>query len=389
MRLRAHNLVAALAAALLLAGAAAGIGSLVAGSLAAALLAGGIFQVLFGAQEQIRGARTLWGVDIPVSPRLHGTFVNPNHLALYLEMALPIVFAWGWWALRRAADQPQIERRLLIVAPPVMLWLTLFLGLSFSNSRAGLLAAVAAVTVQGLLVARARRRWWVAPLGAALALAGLLVVASAGLREGGLGRLLATSASDVSWGSRLREYGAELEIWGRFPVTGSGLGTFRDVFPLVQTPDLDGTFWHPHSDLLEVLVTAGLLGTALLAAGLLVLLRRLAAVLARGGRSEDRAAALAAFGVLASVGLHEAVDFGLTMPGNALTLAVLLGAVTTARVQQERSAQLDVPGEDLPAPALDTQEVEPAPERRHHSKRRRRSRKRPDRKGAHGGAVEA
>jgi O-antigen ligase len=355
--------------------------------LAFAVLAGGLFQVFFGARDWFARSNTLWGVELATAVRLRGTFVNPNHLALYLEMALPVAFAWGWWAARRAADQPQMERRLLLAAPPVLLWLTLFVGLSFTGSRAGLLAAMAAVTAQGVLVARVRKRWWVAPLGALAALAGLLVVASVGLREG-LGRLLSTSAADVSWGARLREYGAVLDLWGRFPVTGSGLGTFRDAFPLAQPAGLYGSFWHPHSDLLEVLATGGLAGTALLVLGGVALVRRLGSVLARGGRSEDRAAALAAFGVLAALALHGLLDFGLTMPANALTLAVLLGSVMTARVArvQEPSAQLDEAGEDLrPVQALDLQDVKPAPEGNRRKKHRRRSGRR---KGAHGGAVE-
>jgi O-antigen ligase len=355
--------------------------------LAAALVAGALFQVLFGARDWFARARTLWGVELHYSAaRLRGTFVNPNHLATYLEMALPVVFAWGWWAARRAVDEPRLERRLLLMAPPALLWLTVFAGLSFTGSRGGLLAAVAGVTVQGVLLARARGRWWVAPLGALAALAGLAVVASVGLREGGLGRLLGTSVRDVSLGARLREYGVALEIWGRFPATGVGLGTFRDAFPLAQPADLQGTWWHPHSSLLEILVTAGPLGAALVAAGLVAILRRLGTVLNEGGRSEDRAAALAAFGILASLGLHESFDFGLTMPANALTLAVLLGSATAART---RSAQLDRAGEDLAAAqGLELQDVEPAPERHRHPERRRRSGQRPDRKSAHGRAVE-
>lgn len=357
--------------------------------LAAALVAGALFQVLFGARDWFARARSLWGVELHSSAaRLRGTFVNPNHLATYLEMALPVVFAWGWWAARRAADEPRPERRLLLLAPPALLWLTVFAGLSFTGSRGGLLAAVAAVTVQGFLLARARGRWWVAPLGALAALAGLAVVASVGLREGGLGRLLGTSVTDVSWGARLREYGVALEIWGRFPATGVGLGTFRDAFPLAQPAGLQGTWWHPHSSLLEVLVTAGPLGVALVAAGLVAILRRLGTVLNEGGRSEDRAAALAAFGVLASLGLHESFDFGLTMPGNAVTLAVLLGSAVAARTRA-RSAQLDRAGEDLAAAqVLELQDVEPEPERHRHPKRRRRSGQRPDRKSAHGRAVQ-
>jgi O-antigen ligase len=359
-------------------------------ALAGAVLAGGLFQVFFGARDWFARSTTLWGVELHASAtRLRGTFVNPNHLALYLEMALPLAFAWGWWAVRRAAGEAQPERRLLLVAPPALVWLTLFAGLSFSGSRGGLLAAAAAVTAQGLLAARGRGRWWLAPAGAVAALAGAALVAAIGLREG-LGRLLSTSASDVSLGARLQEYGLVLGLWARFPVTGSGLGTFREAFPLVQAPGLEGTWWHPHDDFLEVLATAGLLGMALLAAGLWGLGRRLGEVLRDGGRSEDRAAGLAALGLLASVAVHETLDFGLSMPGNAFTLAVLLGAATLARTRGPApSAGDDVAGRDLaPLGVDDLQHVEPAAERHVEAKRRRRSGRRQYRKDAQAGAVQ-
>jgi len=358
--------------------------------LAGAVLAGGLFQVFFGAHDWFARARTLWGVDLHASAtRLRGTFVNPNHLALYLEMALPLAFAWTWWAARRAGDEPRAERRVLLLAPPAMIWLTLFAGLSFSGSRAGLLAAMVAVSVQGLLVARgARRRWWVAPLGGLAALAGVALVAALGFQEG-LGRLASTTGVDGSLGARLLEYRAALGIWRRFPVTGAGLGTFRDAFPLVQPLELRGTWWHPHSDLLEVLVTGGLLGAALLALGGWWMARRLGTVLRDGGRSEDRAAALAALGILVSLALHENLDFGLTMPGNAVTLAALLGAVTLARTR-ERSAQPDRAGEELAAvQAGDLEHVEAARERRRATDGHRRSRRRrADREHPHRGAVD-
>ncbi len=356
--------------------------------LAGALLAGALFQVLFGARDWFARATSLWGVELHASAtRLRGTFVNPNHLAAYLEMALPVAFAWSWWAARRARDQQQFERRLLLVAPPGMLWLTLFAGLSFTGSRGGLLAAVVAVAVQGVLAAGLRRSWWLAPLGVVVALGGLAVVAAIGRQEG-LGRLLTTSAADGSWGARLLEYRAALGLWPRFPFTGSGLGTFRDAFPLVQPLELQGTWWHPHSDVLEMLVTAGLVGTTLLAAGLWGVARRLVAVLRQGSRSEDRAAALAALGVLVSLGIHENLDFGLSMPGNAMTLAALLGAVVLTRTRQG-SAQLDRAGQNLTAvQAVELEQVEPGGKRRHQPQRRHRSRHGADRKSSQGRAVE-
>src|SRR6185312_11226133 len=222
----------------------------------------------------------------------------------------------------------------------------------------GLLAAAAAVSVQGALVAGVPRRWWLAPLGVLAALAGVGVVAAIGPREG-LGRLLATTATDVSLGGRLEEYRAALGLWTRFPLTGTGLGAFRDAFPLVQTPTLEGTWWHPHNDFLEVLVTAGLVGLGL--------------VLREGVRSEDRAASLAALGALVSAGIHESLDFGLSMPGNAVTLLILLGAATTAK-RRGPSPRLDGARDHLVGLRVDdVQHVDPRaqgggqPQRRHGS----------------------
>jgi O-Antigen ligase len=355
--------------------------------LTAAVMAGALFQVFFGARDWFARSSSIWGVELHITAiRLRGTFVNPNHLALYLELALPLAFAWSWWAVRRAADQVQVERRLLLAGPPVLVWLTLFAGLAFSGSRAGLLAAMAAVSIQGALAVGHRRRW-LAPLGALAALAGVVVVAAIGAREG-LGRLLATSATDVSLGARLQEYRVALGLWARFPFTGTGLGTFRDAFPLVQTPVLEGTLWHPHSDFVEVLVTAGLVGAALVAVGIGSLARGLVRVLRQGGRSEDRAAGLAGLGLLVSAGVHETMDFGLSMPGNAITLAILLGAAAAAKTRSV-SVQLDPARGDLaPLRVDDLQHVEPAPEREGQPERRRRSRRRAHGQDAETGAVQ-
>jgi O-antigen ligase len=367
---RAAALTWAAAAAALLAGAVAGGRRVRRRWLLAALCAGALFQIFFGAQQWFARADVLWGVEIPRSPRLHGTFVNPNHLALYLEMVLPAAFAWAWWGSRQARMETQAERKLLLVAPPIVLWLTLFVGLAFTASRGGLLAVVIGVSGQALTVAAVRRRWRTALLGLGALGAGLAVVAAIGLREG-LGRVLTLSMDDVSWGFRLREYRAVVELWRRFPVFGSGLGTFRDAFPHVQPLELQGTWWHAHSDLLELLATTGVAGAGLLALGLLPVLRRLLRVIAGRGRSENRAAALAVFGALVSVLIHEAVDFGLTMPGNALTLAVLVGVALAVPVDAAR------PGMAVPERAvLEVEEAEsapapPPPERRRRKKRRK------------------
>lgn len=296
------------------------------------LLAGTLFGLGYGLRRWLAASTVVWGVDLAsFSSRLRGTFVNPNHFAVQLEIALAVVFAWGWWALRRARREGSPDRGLLLVAPPVVLWLLLFAGLALTGSRAGLLGALVAVVVQAALPAAGRRGWRRAALGLAVGAAGLAAVAAVAGWQVGFGRLLATSPGEVALGARARVAAQSLDLWLAYPLAGSGLGTFRDAFPQVQTADQwTGAWHHAHNDWLELLVTGGVLAAALLAIGLGGLVVRLARVLRGGGRSDERAAALAALGALAAVGVHELFDFGLVVPANGFALAVVCGAAAGA-----------------------------------------------------------
>ncbi|MGD2116536.1 MAG: O-antigen ligase family protein [Acidobacteriota bacterium] len=309
--------------------------------LAAALLAGALGQLFFGAPRWFRGSSTLWGAEIGGGGRLRGSFVNPNHFALFLEIALAVAFAWGFWAARRAAREQAPERKVLLVAPPVLVWFVLFAGVAFSGSRGGLAAAVGATVVQGLLVAsitfrhsRARGLAW-ALSGTAVAVLGVAVVVFIGMEEG-LGRLADTSAYDLTWSARLDAYGATLELWRLFPWLGSGLGTFIDVFPMVQPGRLEELWRHTHNDALELLVTGGLVGVTAAVLGLILLVHRLVRGLRFGTRTEDRAAAVAALGALAAASAHDLLDFALTMPAVAVSLTIVLGAACAAASRGDR-----------------------------------------------------
>ncbi|HMB51750.1 MAG TPA: hypothetical protein VKU40_00450, partial [Thermoanaerobaculia bacterium] len=64
--------------------------------LALAVVAAALFQVVYGARGWLAGSAEIWGLTVPgVTDRLRGTFVNPNHLAYLLEIALALAFAAG------------------------------------------------------------------------------------------------------------------------------------------------------------------------------------------------------------------------------------------------------------------------------------------------------
>jgi O-Antigen ligase len=334
--------------------------------LAAAVLGSAMFQLLYGSGPWLAGSSEIWRTPVPGDPtRLRGTFVNPDHLAVYLEIALAVAFAWIWWGVRRARrERIPIEGRLALAAPPVFVWLALFMGLAFTGSRGGLAAAVVAVAAQGLLIALAARRGWLAPVGVLAALAGIGVVAVIGAQQG-FGRLASTSVYEVTWNSRRQMYAAAWDLWQGFPWLGAGLGAFRDAILLVQPGDLRGNWWHAHNDWLELLATVGVAGAAVFLLGLILLVVRLARGWSAERPSEDRAAVLAALGALVSLAIHESVDFGLTMPATALTLAALLGAASMACGQ---GAVRETQGEAAPPPAP---AVPPKPARPPGGRRRR------------------
>lgn len=332
--------------------------------LAGALAAGGLFQVLYGARRWVEHLPTIWGVEVPGGGgRLRGTFINPNHLAAYLEVVLAVLVAWAWWAWRRALREPSMERRVLLAAPPVLLLLPVLGGLALTGSRGGTAGVAVALPLMISLIlgrwslrsGRSRKgaagassgawRWLRVPLAVTLAGAVLAGVAWLGFGRA-FGRLATTSAYEVGWGERARVYRGTWELWRDFPWTGSGLGSFREAFPRFQDPEVPGTWIHAHSDPLELLATGGVVALLALLVGLVAVVRRLVRVWNRGRSSEDRAAALAAFGALAALGVHEAVGFGLTMPANAFTVAVVVGAAAGARLR--RSSPGPVPPEARP-----------------------------------------
>lgn len=295
-------------------------------ALAVAVIATALFEVLYGAKLWAAGSAEIWGVSVPlIHPRLRGTFVNPDHLATLLLIALPVVLGLGSFLLGRLRYEPALERRLLLVVPVGLVWLTLFVGLAFTGSRAGLVAGMVGTAVPLVLAAAFARRKRFAVLALALPVAGVGLVLLVGANEG-LGRLLGTTVFDDSLPLRLDVYAATAELWLHFPVFGCGLGAFADVFPRFQAVSTGGAWRHAHNDPLELLATGGLLAAMLFAFGFVQVVRRLVRVLQATPRSEDRAAALAGLGVVAGLMVQESFDFGLTLPANALWALVVIGA---------------------------------------------------------------
>ena len=268
--------------------------------------------------------------------RIHGSFVNPNHFAGYLEIALAVAFGVLWREVlhyrdgaRRSSERARrFESVFIRISLRVVLWGTIAAGLGLTQSRAGILVAVL-VTLVMLSIAPShprinQRRWSFAGAGAAIVAAaiGFTILT---VRQQPIIRFLGSDPRDPASDLRLSLWRLSIDAWRNFPVFGSGLGSFREAFRRVQPRDFNFYVEFAHSDPLQLLVTGGLIGFALGAIAMIALMIALIRRWHGEQRREESAMLLGAFAAVLSLALHGLVEFNLSLPAIPATLACVAG----------------------------------------------------------------
>ena len=267
-----------------------------------------------------------------------GPFVNRNHFAGWMLMLLPVVCAYGWGLVqgaarrRRAAGAGEWMRwvsgvdgnRVLLVWSSA---LVMALALVMTQSRSGLVAAVVAMCVLAVFLWRTlagRARIAVTGLGAA----GL----GGALAWGGAGAMVArfARAPDEVHG-RLSAWRDTVHIIEDFPVTGTGLGGYRQAMLLYQTRDRERMYAQAHNEYLQLAAEGGLLVGVPAAAVLIVVVAGIRKRL-REGDDDDVAywVRRGAVAGLLGIAAQSIVEFSLQMPGNA-AMCVALAALALHR----------------------------------------------------------
>ncbi|GEM_PF-3974735 len=259
---------------------------------------------------------------------LTGTFVNHNHLAGFLELALPfllvyVLFVQHVWPLRLAA----------------LAWLGfLWAVLVATHSRSGLLSA-AVVTCVLLYAGRRSARGWFPLLTAAFVLAGATFLVSHGRADALHWRALWT-LSDGEVQDRWANWWAALQLIEAHPWLGTGLGSFAVAFRPLQVAAW-GVFNHAHNDVVEIACEAGLPFAALLFGFLGRHTWRLIRTGSHPGHDLRAMLQLACGGALLGILLHSLTDFNLHIPANALALSVIAGI--GAGLQRPPAAEFPAP----------------------------------------------
>jgi O-antigen ligase len=302
----------------------------------------GTFLVVFAIVQKLTwNGRLFW--FYPLDERLReggsiwGPYINRNHFAGYLEMAIPLGLGLMLYAAPDSAvrgEESRAKRAGRFLGSQsfpryvgiLVLVLLMSAALFMTLSRGG----VAAFVVSGgsfLALARLRRATRRKALPIALAVAALAAVVLVLSWERIAQRFeLVTGGQEVVRLDLLRDASGILDD---NPVFGTGLGTFEQAYPRYQTKYPRLIFDHAHNDYVELATDTGAVGV-LLAAGiaaffLVPLFRRWRDKRGRFGTC------IGAGGICSCVAIavHSGTDFNLHIPANALLLTVI-AALTRA-----------------------------------------------------------
>jgi O-antigen ligase len=278
-----------------------------------------------------------------------GPFVNKNHFAGWMLMGLPLAMglALGWaeraqrsgghgwrdgvlWLSSRDGGKLQ----LVVLAIMVM-----GVSLLMTRSRSGIAGFVASAIIAGIIVGKrfsSGRLRWLAIGALALMLVGAFTWAGPGVAD-----RFASQSLEL----RKRIWSDSAAVIRDFPLTGTGLNSFRVAMFRYQTTRHDTPFQEAHNDYLQVVVEGGLLIAVPAALALWLLVR---AVRRRFKTHQDDGMSYwlragAATGLVA-IGLQSLVEFSLQMPGNAVFCVVLMAIALHEPPTRQRRTSATTPG---------------------------------------------
>lgn len=304
----------------------------------AVILAVGCFEALYGLiQTFSESGQILWFGKTSYRRDITGTYINRNHFAGLMGMGLLLAAAYatalgtrkkkeipatgGRKGFRARVSQfvlgeQRLNKRALILFSGVVMGI----GLIFSASRGGMLAAAGGLLCMAILFL-----WRKTHRTKGLVLLILFVITTVYALQIGveypLGRF------QFFWRSfEERSQLAEktMTLFSDYRLAGVGVGNFQYAYPKYQPAERKGEFVrHAHNDWAQFLAEAGILGLGLLLAGVGIYLFRTLRLWKKRSDPFAVCLGLAPLAVMAAVAIHAVSDFNLHVPANFLMLTAV------------------------------------------------------------------
>jgi len=270
-----------------------------------------------------------WQSELVGNP--FGPFLNRNHFAAWMLMALPLTLSLMFAGLEQGMrgvkptwrhrilwlSSAEANRLILLAAAALVMTLSLLLTMS----RSGISALALSFIVTGWIVARGLKGRSRRTAGAAFFVVVVVTTVSWVGADSIIARFSAGNWSEFN--DRRGAWADALNVSSAFRATGTGVNTYETVARFYQRHDLDRFYGESHNDYLELLAGGGLLVGIPVLLCLLWMAREVRRRMKADPPSTSWWLRRGAITAILAVALQESVEFSLQMPGNAVLFAVV------------------------------------------------------------------
>ncbi|MFO7558529.1 MAG: O-antigen ligase family protein [Desulfobacterales bacterium] len=279
-----------------------------------------------------------WFRTVPDNATPFGPYIYHNHYAGFMEMVFPFSLAlflytrprmiYGTFRERTIEffNHPRGNMHLLFGLAAVIVGVSIFL----SYSRGGIISLCLSMSFLGIMLALKSSRSENRNL-----LPFILVLILFSVGWFGWDFIFERfekirSAEGFIQDNRLLLWRDAMGIINRFPITGTGFGTFLDIYPGYRTVPGKLIFDHAHNDYIELLTDGGLIGTGLFFWFFVSVLSRTITIFRKRREYYSILITLCSMAGIVSILFHSIMDFNLQNGANGLYFFFLLSIAVAA-----------------------------------------------------------
>jgi O-antigen ligase len=317
------------------------------------VIAAGFVVSLLGILQHVTAADKIYWLREYRWKDFFGPFITANHFAFYTSIVALLTLGMLSVLLHEGREndwEMPLRQQISALLSNMLNGKTLFVSFAFvimvaavflSKSRAGILfffCALAFFILSTLSVRRFKNNIFVISLCLAAA---YLIISGIGIEK-----ILADLSSLLSGGGyagRVNALNDSLKIFKDYPLFGTGLGTFAYSLLTYKSFNLAGEFWrHLHNDNLQLVIEAGIFGTAAIVSPLIAFTIKMSA---SAHRTLSRYKYYILSGLLSAFFyalLHNTLEFGMRINAITSLLVICLAlAVLATRLRHGQEVEAE------------------------------------------------
>lgn len=309
-------------------------------------------------QLLVSNKKIFWIREVSEYMQPFGPYINRNHFAGLMEMIFPLILglflfykprvSYGSFGERIAEmfNQKRMNMYMVLGFSAVLVATSIFVSLSRGGILSLCLAMIFFAAIFSFSRLHGKKR------GLIILVAVLIVVAVGWFGWDSVIKRFGKLEGEMNPSfSRLAFWQDTAKIAGDFPVTGTGLGTFSDIYPKYKSFPQEAVLEHAHNDYLELAAEGGVISIALLAWFFLAVAFKSFRTFRKRREPWSIVMAIGGMSGLIAIMAHGVTDFNSHVGANGLYIFFLAGLAVSASHTRLNGEAIDtyLEGRKIPA----------------------------------------